>query len=148
MSTFNKFEQWGDHHHPALFDVIRIALGLFLLLKGYAFLQNKPFLEDMIIGLNVKGINSGTVEAIMFYVIFVHMAGGLLIMLGILTRLASLLQLPVIIAAIFVLNNLRSYINSDLWLTVFCLLFLVVFTIIGSGPLSLDQFLRKDKTEL
>jgi putative oxidoreductase len=147
MSIFKNVEQWGDRHHPALFDIIRIALGLFLLLKGYAFLQNKPYLEDMIIGLQIKFLDQGMVEFIMYYVIFVHMVGGLLIMLGILTRLASLLQLPIICAAIFVLNNLRSFINSDLWLTVFCLLFLVVFTIIGSGPLSLDRALSADKAE-
>jgi putative oxidoreductase len=147
MSILKKTEQWGDRHHPAILDIIRIALGLFLLLKGYAFLQNRPFLEDMIIDLHVKFLTPGMVVFMMNYVIWVHMVGGLLIMLGIFTRLASLLQLPIICTAFYVINDLRSALNSDLWLTIFTLLFLLIFTILGSGPLSFDRYLGKDKKE-
>lgn len=145
MGVFKNIESWSDRHHPAIFDVFRFMLGLFLLLKGYAFLQNRPFLEDMILNLNIKFLTSNLVIFMMNYVIWVHMVGGLLIMLGIFTRLASLLQLPILVSAFFVLDNLRSYLNSDLWLTIFTLAFLVFFVVMGSGPLSLDRYLGKDK---
>lgn len=145
MTRLKLIEKWGNHHHPAFLDIIRVVLGLFLLIKGFTFLQNNAYLEYMLASLNLSFLTTGMIKAIMFYVIFTHMAGGSLIMLGIFTRLACLLQIPVICAAIAVINNLRSVLNSDWWLSVSCLFFLLVFIVLGSGPFSLDNYLAKDK---
>ena len=147
MNMLSKIAAWGDRHHPALFDIFRVLLGLFLLLKGTAFLAQQGYLEDAIAGMNVSWLSPPVIKAIMYYVIFVHMAGGLLIMIGIFTRLCSLLQLPIILAAILLINIFKSPVNSDLWLSIFCLAFLLLFTLIGSGPISLDKFLSKLNTE-
>jgi uncharacterized membrane protein YphA (DoxX/SURF4 family) len=142
MNLLNKFSNWGDHHHPALLDCLRILLGIFLLLKGIAFMQNTAFLRDILI--QQKTISFSTVELsiIIRYVTFIHMVGGLLIALGILTRLSCLLQLPVLIAAFFMLDMFKSPLNSDLWLTIITSFLLIIFLITGSGPLSLDRFLK------
>lgn len=142
MSWLAKFSNWGDHHHPALLDCLRILLGIFLLLKGVAFMQNTAYLRDILIQQNTISFSTLQLSIIIRYVTFIHMVGGLLIALGILTRLSCLLQLPVLIAAFFMLDMFKSPLNSDLWLTIITSFLLVIFIITGSGPLSLDRFLK------
>lgn len=141
----NKLETWGNRHHPLVIDFVRIALGLFLLLKGYAFLGNMAYLKWILSTQEFANLSPAVISFIMFYVIFFHMTGGTLIMLGILTRAASLIQLPIIIAAIFMINIFKSPLNADLWLSILSGILLVVFILLGSGPLSLDNYFDKSK---
>lgn len=142
MNALHKFFNWGDHHHPALLDCLRILLGVFLLLKGVAFMQNAAYLNHVLVQQNRISFSPVELSIIIHYVTFIHMVGGLLITLGILTRLSCLLQLPVLIAALFMLDIFKSPVNSDLWLTIITGFLLIVFMVIGSGPLSLDRFLK------
>jgi putative oxidoreductase len=143
MKAMHYVEDWGSRHHPAVADVLRVLLGAFLLAKGYTFLQNMAYLKWILSNHDLAGLPSGLMSFLMFYVIFVHMTGGTLIMLGISTRIASLLQLPIIAAAIFVINNFRSPLNTELWLSVVSGVLLLVFLVIGSGPFSLDHYLTE-----
>lgn len=147
MKTINKFQDWGNRHHPAAIDVVRILLGLFLLLKGYAFLQNMAYLRWMLSTQDLANLPPEAISVIMFYVIFCHMTGGALLMLGILTRLVCLMQLPIILAAIFVINIFKSSLNTELWLSISSGILLLVFLLLGSGPLSLDNYFNKLKAE-
>jgi uncharacterized membrane protein YphA (DoxX/SURF4 family) len=70
------------------------------------------------------------------------MVGGTLIALGVLTRLSSLIQIPVVFGAVFFINILQSPVNTELWASIIALILLIVFTIIGSGKLSLDRYLE------
>ncbi len=101
MNMVHKIERWGDNHHPMVLDLIRIALGVFLLLKGLAFMENSAFLKDMIENQNVVAISSGLLMTLVYYVTFAHLVGGALIAMGILTRFASIIQIPILVAAIF-----------------------------------------------
>lgn len=141
MNVIKKIEVWGDHHHPALLDAIRVVLGVFLFVKGFMFMQNTGYLQWI---LEQQGwLSSGLITVIIYYVISVHMVGGLLIMLGIYTRIMSLLQLPVLIAAILMINVFKSPLNSDMYLSVLTCCLLAMFVVIGSGPFSLDKFLSE-----
>jgi putative oxidoreductase len=143
MNVVHKIEQWGDNHHPMFFDLIRIALGVFLLLKGLAFMENSAYLKDMIENQNVVAISSGLLMTIVYYVTFAHLVGGALIALGILTRFACIIQIPIVLAAVFLTDLFQSAINTVAWPSIIALAFLALFTIIGSGPLSLDKYLEK-----
>lgn len=147
MKAIHYVEDWGNRHHPAVVDVLRILLGAFLLAKGYIFLQNMAYLRWILSNHDLAALPSEAMSFMMFYVIFVHMTGGTLIMLGISTRIASLLQLPIIVAALFVINNFRSPLNTELWLSVVTGVLLLVFLVIGSGPFSLDYYLTETKEE-
>jgi len=68
------------------------------------------------------------------------MVGGIMITLGILTRFSSIIQIPIVLGAVFVNDSLLSPINTQLWYSVVALALLVVFIVIGSGPLSLDRY--------
>jgi putative oxidoreductase len=142
MNLIHKIEDWGDRHHPKFLDVIRIALGIFLFLKGLGFMENMPYLRALIEGEFDVSVSSGLLVALVYYVTFVHMVGGVLIALGTLTRFSALIQIPVVFGAVFFINILQSPFNTDLMSSVAALVFLVVFAVIGSGKLSLDRYLE------
>ena len=140
MNLVHKIENWGDTHHPAVIDVLRIALGIFLLLKGVAFMENTADLKSIIESQDSVELSSGVLMALVYYVTFAHMVGGIMIALGILTRFSAIIQIPIVLGAVFVNDQLLSPINTQLWFSVIALGLLVIFMIIGSGPLSLDRY--------
>jgi putative oxidoreductase len=140
MKVIQKIKNWGNSHHPKILDIIRMILGIFLLVKGVVFLNATPFLRDIFIRTHAIRLTPAMITVLINYVILVHMIGGVLIFLGLLTRVAALVQVPVVFGAVFFVNILNSFFNSELWLSVLILALLVIFFIIGSGPLSLDHF--------
>jgi uncharacterized membrane protein YphA (DoxX/SURF4 family) len=141
MSLVHKVEIWGDSHHPKFLDVIRIALGIFLLLKGIAFMENSNYLKEVIENQSIINVSPDLLMAIVYYVTFVHLVGGILIALGILTRLSCIVQIPVVLAAVLLINIFQEPINAMIWPSITALILLILFTVVGSGPLSLDKYL-------
>lgn len=141
MNLIHKIEKWGDCHHPKFLDLIRIILGIFLLLKGLGFMENTAYLRSIVENQTDINIPPDVLIAIVYYVTFVHMVGGALIALGIFTRFSALMQIPVVFAAVFFINILQSPFNTDLLSSVVALIFLVVFAVVGSGKLSLENYL-------
>jgi putative oxidoreductase len=141
MNLIHKIERWGDSHHPKFLDIIRIALGIFLLLKGLGFMDNTANLKSIIENRTDIDVSPVLLMALVYYVTFVHLVGGALIALGIMTRFSSLMQIPVVFGAVFFVNILQSPFNTDLTSSVAALIFLVVFAVIGSGKLSLENYL-------
>jgi uncharacterized membrane protein YphA (DoxX/SURF4 family) len=137
----HKIERWGDNHHPIALDIIRMALGIFLLLKGLAFMENSAYLEEMIQNQKVVSLSPGILMAVVYYVTFTHLVGGTLIAMGTLTRFASIIQIPIVFTAVFLTGFFQSPINTMAGPSIVALILLVLFTIIGSGPLSLDRYL-------
>lgn len=140
MNMMDRIEHWGDTHHPAWMDTVRIGLGVFLFIKGISFISDTTRLSHLITGLD---IHLWTVTAV-HYVAFAHIFGGFLIALGCLTRVASVLQIPILLVAVFFVNIRLgfSYLNSELWLSVITLFLVVTFSIIGSGRFSMDEWMR------
>jgi uncharacterized membrane protein YphA (DoxX/SURF4 family) len=145
MNTLSKVRNWGDVHHPKVLDLIRILLGLNLLVKGVQFFNNAPYLRYLIIENHVIRLSPDLISALIIYVTYVHLVGGIMIILGLFTRLAALLQIPVVFAAVFFINILKPYMNAELWLGITMLVLLVLFVVIGSGPWSIDRALSKSK---
>ncbi|WP_439697699.1 DoxX family protein [Mucilaginibacter sp. AW1-7] len=142
MNVVHKIEHWGDTHHPKFLDLVRVALGVFLLLKGIAFMENTAYLRDLIDSQDIVDLSPGVLMVLVYYVTFAHMIGGILITLGIFTRLASLIQIPIVLGAVFVTGIFREPINALEWPSVIALILLSLFTILGSGPISLDRYLE------
>ena len=40
MDLLHRLQFWGDRHHPKWMDIVRIALGIFLVYKAIDFLNN------------------------------------------------------------------------------------------------------------
>ena len=72
-----------------------------------------------------------------------HMLGGVLIIVGLLTRYAVMLQIPILLGAvIFLTKNSVLGSGAELAFTVLILLLLIFFLVEGGGPLSLDNHFR------
>ena len=145
MNSLLKVRNWGDAHHPKALDIIRMLLGLNLVVKGIQFFNNAPYLRYLIIENHIIRLSPGLITALIIYVTYVHLVGGIMIILGLFTRVAALLQIPVVFAAVFFINILKAYMNAELWLGITMLVLLVLFAVIGSGPWSLDRALSKSK---
>jgi putative oxidoreductase len=142
MNLIHKIESWGDSHHPRFLDIIRIILGVFLLLKGLGFMDNTAYLRSVIENKSDISVSPDILMALVYYVTFVHLVGGTLIALGVLTRFSAIMQIPVVFGAVFFINMFQSPFNTDLASSIAALIFLVVFAVIGSGKLSLENYLH------
>jgi len=138
MNYVERIERWGEAHHPKWLDLIRMALGIFLLVKGVQFADNMNSLLNL-----MSGLPFGNFMMIMLahYVLFAHMMGGVLLASGLLTRFACLIQIPVLLVAIFTSATSQF---SDLTTAILILVLLVYFLVIGSGRWSLDWYVNKE----
>lgn len=142
MNFFQRLEKWGDTHHPKWLDAIRIVLGIFLFLKGIEFVNNMDNLTDVI---NTSGfLGSISTGILAHYVVFAHIVGGLLIAFGLLTRVACIIQIPILLGAIIFINASGGLLkpHAELWMSLLILILLVFFLVEGSGPISIDQYMR------
>ncbi|MFS2186623.1 DoxX family protein [Mucilaginibacter sp. Mucisp84] len=141
MNLVHKIEHWGDTHHPKVLDIVRIVLGVFLLVKGITFMENTSYLRGIITDQDVINVSPDMLMILVYYVSFAHMVGGILIAMGILTRLGCIIQIPILVGAVFLTGIFQEPINTMLWPSITALALLILFTILGSGPWSLDKAL-------
>ena len=87
------------------------------------------------------------ISAIVYYVTYMHIVGGLLIFLGLFTRLSASFQLPIVFTSLFFVNIVAPFFNAELWLSVLVLALLLLFVILGSGPWSLDHLLSTSRNK-
>lgn len=138
MNYLNRFEHWGDTHHPKWVDIVRICLGVFLCYKGVDFLRNMGGMNDLL----ASHLSFGSFAIIMIghYIVFAHILGGIFLAMGVLTRFACIIQIPILLGALILVNwpqdMLRPY--SQLLLTIIVLLLLIYFLIAGNGRWSVN----------
>lgn len=144
MATFQNMEKWSLTHNPRWLILIRITLGLTLFLKGILFISNTADLENIIAGSAL--INSSTWLA--FVITWIHLFGGFLIIIGLFTRWAVLLQIPILLGAIFFVNAPKGVFAGDteLGFSIIVLLLLLLFFVEGGGHYSFDRYLQKKPT--
>ncbi len=138
-----KFREWTNSHNPKWLALFRVALGATLLLRGVAFLNNPPNLETLIID---NGLGSYK-DLLMNSIPWIHIGGGFLIIIGLFTRFAALIQVPVILGAIIFVTSKRGLFKAetDFSLSIIILLLCLVFVVEGSGPLSLANYFKEEQ---
>jgi putative oxidoreductase len=145
MNLLQRLEFWGDRHHPRWMDIVRIALGIFLVYKGVDFLNNMSQLVSLM--TSNKYPTSFWYLLAGHYTVFAHIAGGACLALGVFTRMACLIQIPILLGAVFFVSTneemLRPY--SELLVTILVLLLLIYFLIAGNGPWSVK--INEDKSK-
>lgn len=143
MNMIQKWEHYGETHHPAWLDSLRVLLGFIILSKGVVFIADTAALADLLVK---SGYPWATFWAA-HYVAFAHLVGGVLIILGLKTRVAILFQLPILLGAIFLVNAPRGFFtgNSELLFSIVVLFLLIFFFFWGSGPISADHYLKYHK---
>ncbi|MDR3713572.1 MAG: DoxX family membrane protein [Puia sp.] len=143
MNIVQRVEHWGDTHHPKWLDIIRVGLGVFLCYKGVEFLNN---MGEML-NLMTRKSSFGSFSLVMIsnYIAFAHLLGGVLLVLGMLTRFACLIQIPILLGAVFLINSgevFRPF--SELSLSILVLLLLILFLVVGNGYWSFKWFADRD----
>ena len=147
MNLLDRLEPYAESRRREWFDYLRIALGLFIVYKGFMFTQDIPKLQELSMTVNV--LLAGYVSS---YVTVVHVLGGALLAVGLYTRWMCILQIPILLGAVFFVNYPKGYLSvagdMELGVSVIVLLGLVIFLFIGAGPFSIDAIRRRDKQQL
>ena len=82
MGTIKTLNKWANAHTYYGLDLLRVALGVFLILKGVAFMSDA---EAMAIVMDPYRTLPGSM-IIIHYVAAAHFVGGFFIIIGLLTR--------------------------------------------------------------
>lgn len=131
-----------SNRHYAI-EFLRIFLGGLLFIKGYFFIEN----INEIYGLIEENMEYSSF-IIAHYVAIAHLVGGLMLLFGLYTRIASIVQLPVLIGAVFFIDTQDTMLatSSQFEYSLVVLVLLLVFMIYGWGKWSADhRIIRKKK---
>ena len=145
MYLLERINSWSEKHHPLWIDVFRALLGIILIWKAIYFIANKQAAAEIV---QQYGFGFYTMTAA-HLIIGIHLAGGLLILTGLLTRFAVAIQIPVMLANLLfiVIPSGFMSITPEAELTIIVLALLILFLIEGSGHFSLDEYLKKHPEE-
>lgn len=130
------------------FDLIRIYLGAGLAVRGILFLRDPSWIGEMLHG--DLGQRSSTLDSSLWpHVIAIgHLAGGVLLAVGLFTRVAAAIQVLPVLGAVVMLHlreDLASE-NQSLEFSALVLVMLVFFACFGSGEWSLDRQRQTHRT--
>ena len=137
MGTIKSLNKWANAHTYYPLDLLRVALGVFLFIKGIHFLNNMQSLIQLF--EPIKDIPGGMVW--LHYVMPAHFIGGILIAFGLLTRWAIIAQIPILIGALLV-NLLGEFNTGSFLLATLTLILCVFFLFYGSGKHSADYYFK------
>ena len=141
MTPFLKLERWSEQHHAPWMDVLRLILGSILMLKGFMFIMDTASLIKLLNELNFGENN----VLIAHLIAIMHLFTGFMIFIGLATRAASLIQIPIILGAIFFVNLNGGERTGELILSIIVLLLLIFYFIKGSGKFSAYYYLINSK---
>ena len=128
---------------PRWLTIVRIALGFILFWKGINFIRDSSNLQEMLQRMAIGVIDKNS-EWIAFLITYLNLLGGLFIAVGLFTKTSCVVQIPILVGAVFFVNNKHglNQSNSELILSVIVLILLILFSIKGSGVLSADEYFR------
>ena len=128
--------------YPLWMTFLRVLLGGILHWKGIVFIRDSTLLQRLIeeTGVGVFTQNSSTLA---FIISYLTLLCGLAIFTGLWTRVASIVQIPILIVATFFVNlHLLETNTFEFVLSLITLALLILFAFKGSGTISLDEFFR------
>jgi uncharacterized membrane protein YphA (DoxX/SURF4 family) len=122
--------------------ILRIGLGVALCLKGISFVRDSSVLEKIVFSYFPEKYFAWLVP----FISWSHMFCGFMIVIGLLTRWAVLIQIPILLGAVIIVTMGRQVPmgSSEFILSFIILILLIVFEIIGGGPLSLDEYWKRN----
>ena len=145
MSVITNIEGWGNSHRPGWLDIFRIVLGLFITFKGIEFMADQDWLKATV----ASATETFAAASIAHYVIFAHVLGGPLIVVGLFTRAMCAIQIPILVGAIILVNAPEGFLSvgnhMELEISIVALVGMIVFMIFGAGKFSIDEKRRHDK---
>ncbi|MEW5675270.1 DoxX family protein [Flavobacterium enshiense] len=137
MDTVKNLNKWANAHTSYPLDLLRIALGVFLIVKGISFITNRQYLHEI---MSQAG-NFGGEMLLIHYIAAAHMMGGLMIAFGLLTRWSIVAQLPILMGAVLV-NFIGVFNTQNFILASLTLIICIFFLFYGSGKHSADYYFK------
>lgn len=132
-----------NSRQPSVLTILRIALGLILFWKSFNFIRDTAIAQTLIEHTGV-GVFSDNAKVLALVITYLGLLCGFFIFIGLFTRIASAVQIPVLIVAVFFVNIKNIDENKfELFLSVITLLLLILFAIKGSGVFSADEYFRQ-----
>jgi uncharacterized membrane protein YphA (DoxX/SURF4 family) len=146
MATYRDLVDWINDNREIVVDLVRIYLGIGLFVRGILFAAT-PQGIGVLVDLSAFSLASA---ALAHYVTFAHLLGGLMLTAGLLTRLAALIQIPVLTGAVFLVHAQQGLLSADqsLEFSALVLFLLVVVFVFGGGPWSADRYVFYYEPEL
>jgi uncharacterized membrane protein YphA (DoxX/SURF4 family) len=133
-----KYFQWFEEHKNLSYALLRIFIGTALFFRGLLFIFDPAKLTSL----------AGSEQYFWMYsfIAIVHLIGGALLAVGFFTRLAALIQIPILFGAVFFVHLKQGLLQSgqSLELSVMVLFVLVIFFLFGAGELSIDNKKKKN----
>ena len=139
MEKLRRFVGWADAHPKVWLDCVRMYLGLGLFIRGLFIITNTraEFVQSLLEQMQYPWLV--TVFAL-HYVALAHLVGGLMLTVGLLTRIAAWVQVPILVGALFIHRGEGLMTGGQsLELSGLVLFLLLTFAVSGAGPLSVDH---------
>jgi uncharacterized membrane protein YphA (DoxX/SURF4 family) len=124
---------------------MRAYLGIGLFVRGVLFISE----PDLVMGY-LEDINGWFLPyALVHYVAIAHLCGGVMLAVGLATRFAAAIQVPVLAGAVFLVHSSGGLLDAgqSLEFSGLVLALLFVYLTFGAGRLSVDAFLRISSIE-
>jgi uncharacterized membrane protein YphA (DoxX/SURF4 family) len=139
MNSFSRFLHRMESSKDVAFDLLRIYLGLGLLVRGLLFILQPASFVSLADSATAGWLASGFVY---YYVVAAHVLGGTMLAVGFLTRLAVLVQIPILVGAVILIHLPGGLFTSSqsLEFSLLVLFLLVLVFLHGSGRWSIDHY--------
>lgn len=145
MSKLTHWIDWAEAHPKVWLDCIRMYLGLGLFIRGVFIITNTraEFVSALLEQQQLPWI---VTAGLLHYVALAHLIGGLMLTVGLLTRIAAWVQIPILAGALLLHRGegLMSG-GQSLEFSALVLFLLMTFAISGAGPVSVDNGMPKLK---
>ncbi|MFZ9519420.1 MAG: DoxX family protein [Silvanigrellaceae bacterium] len=127
-------------------DVLRVVVGLVLFVVAASFIEDSRTLEGLISGPRLPFVSF----VLSHLVIAAHLAGGVMLVFGFLTRIAAALQIPILLGAFgfFVFGDFPADQYLVLNLSPIVLLSLINIFVSGPGWFSVDRLIGMETVDL
>lgn len=136
-----KLKSWLMKNRDMCVETLRIYLGVGLMLKGFQLLMNDQLALEYMNKVSLPFFDFLSIHL----VVVIHLAGGLLLAIGLITRIAALIQVPILFGAIFFVHLQQGLFTAQqsLEFVILVLFLLLMFSVYGGGRLSVDYYIEK-----
>jgi uncharacterized membrane protein YphA (DoxX/SURF4 family) len=138
MDRMFRGKEFLERNPDLLWDLLRVYLGVALFIKGVVYLRHIPEL----VATMETASSPFTGATVAELAALTHVAGGLMLAFGVLTRLGALIQIPNLLAAVFFIHLKEGLFTrgQTLEFASLVLVLLVLYTIGGAGRWSVDAY--------
>jgi uncharacterized membrane protein YphA (DoxX/SURF4 family) len=143
MAQKHPVKEWISANRDLVWELVRIYLGFALVVKGFAYMFHH---RELAAAMEATGVPLGG-PGLAELVALTHIAGGLMMTLGILTRTGAAIQIPNLLGAVFFVHLKEGLFTQggSLEFAMLVLFLLCIITLVGAGRLSIDWFFSEHK---